>query len=65
MDMTTPNRDAMKDGDSYRKFLKRHKIGFSLEQIEEALSAPPKDFQQSPDNPWVKMKQEQEERDEQ
>ncbi len=64
MAMTTPNRDAMKDGDSFRKFIKRHKIGFSLDQVKEALSAAPTEFQQSPDNPWVKLKKEQEEREE-
>jgi len=58
--VTTPNRDAIKDGDSFRKFMKRHKTGFSLEQIKEVLSAPPTEFQQSPDNPWVQLKKEQE-----
>jgi DNA-binding transcriptional MerR regulator len=40
--------------------MKRHKTGFSLEQIKEVLSAPPTEFQQSPDNPWVQLKKEQE-----
>jgi hypothetical protein len=61
--MTTPNRDAFDNKETWRKFKKRNPIGFSREQIVEALSAPRTDFQDSPDNPWNKMKKEQEERD--
>jgi hypothetical protein len=63
--MTTPNSDALKDEDSVRKFIKNNKIGFSKEQMLEALNQPRNAFHDSPDNPWNQLKKEQQEREEQ
>jgi hypothetical protein len=63
--MTTPNSDALKDEESARKFIKNNKIGLSKEELLAVLNQPRKDFHDSPDNPWNKLKKEQEEREEQ
>jgi hypothetical protein len=63
MDMTTPNRDAFKDKDSFAKFVKKNSIGFSQEQMLESLKRPSKPFHESPNNPWNQLKKEQEDRE--
>lgn len=62
--MTTPNTDAFKNEDDVRRFIKKNRIGFSPEEMLAALKRPPTEFQNSPDNPWVQLKKEQEERGE-
>lgn len=61
--MTTPNRDAFKDKKSFDRFKKKYSIGFSTEQLIEALDQPQKPFHDSPNNPWNQLKKEQEERE--
>lgn len=63
--MTTPNRDSFKNEKDFKKFVKNNRIGFSPEEMIKAINAPRKDFHDSPDNPWNKLKKEQEERDKQ
>ena len=63
--MTTPNRDAFNTKRNFEKFKKKFSIGFTPEQLLEALKRPQNEFHDSPDNPWNQLKKEQEEREEQ
>lgn len=60
--MTTPSEDAMKDRGTWERWKKRHKIGFTPEQIMRQMEnqKEPKSFANDPNNPWLILRRERE-----
>lgn len=60
--MTTPSEDAMKDKGTWERWKKRHRVGFTPEQIMKRMEneKEPHPFTKNPNNPWLILKRERE-----